>query len=466
MLLKYVYDEHLAQASYFVGCPGGGVALVIDPARNIDPYLRLQDETGLKIIGVAETHIHADFASGGRELAASTGAILYISGHGEDDLAYDFTTAGVNVRTVCDGDTIMVGDVELAVIHTPGHTPEHIIFQITDTGAHEPMGLFTGDALFAGDIGRPDLLDATGNAVGSSDGAARQQYENVQRFKQMPDYLQVWPGHGAGSACGKALGAVPSTTIGYEKRYNPAFQQPNAEAFVEWLLEGQPEPPHYFAQMKRVNRVGAALLDTLDTPEVLGEETLLAAVTEIRALVIDARSTDRFAQHHAHGTLNIPGTSRQFNTWAGWFVDYAAPTYLIADENDAGRLIGLLRAIGVDEIPGYFPAEIVEQYDAQLETVEPSEAFVQAQNGAVILDVRGKTERQEERIPDSLFMPMGEVANRLDELPRLQDIIVQCGSGVRSGIIASLLENYGFRVRNLAGGIEGWKRAGLPVENG
>ncbi|MBC7872284.1 MAG: MBL fold metallo-hydrolase, partial [Chitinophagaceae bacterium] len=309
MLLKYVYDDRLAQASYFIGCPGGGVAMVIDPARDITPYLQLEKETGLKIIGAAETHIHADFVSGGRELAAATGATLYLSAMGEGALAYDFAqveATGVSVVYVREGDTLNIGDVRLDVLYTPGHTPEHIIFQVTDTGADSSIGLFTGDCLFVGDVGRPDLLDATGNAVGTSEAGARQQYENVQRFKAMPDYLQVWPGHGAGSACGKALGAVPSTTIGYEKRFNPAFQQPDAEAFVAWLLDGQPEAPRYFAQMKRINRVGADLLHMLHDPTRLGEETLLAAVKEMDALVIDTRPSSKFAAGHVRGTLNIP----------------------------------------------------------------------------------------------------------------------------------------------------------------
>jgi len=469
MLLKYVYDDRLAQASYFIGCPGGGVAMVIDPARDITPYLQLEKETGLKIIGAAETHIHADFVSGGRELAAVTGATLYLSAMGEGALAYDFAQVaetGVSVVYVREGDTLHIGDVRLDVLYTPGHTPEHISFQVTDTGADSPIGLFTGDCLFVGDVGRPDLLDATGNAVGTSEGGARQQYENVQRLKAMPDYLQVWPGHGAGSACGKALGAVPSTTIGYEKRFNPAFQQPNPEAFVTWLLDGQPEPPRYFAQMKRVNRVGADLLHTLHDPARLGEETLLAAVKEMDALVIDTRPADKFAAGHVRGTLNIPAANQQFSTWVGWFVDYERPTYLVASQSEITHLLKVLRGIGVDEILGYFTLDIVEKYQWQIEQIAPETAYQQQQEGAMILDVRGASEREETHIPGSVFIPLGRVTEKMNELPHERTIITQCGSGVRSQIIASLLEGRGYHVLNLEGGMEAWQKAGLPQEQG
>ncbi|MBC7871188.1 MAG: MBL fold metallo-hydrolase, partial [Chitinophagaceae bacterium] len=356
--------------------------------------------------------------------------------------------------------------VRLDVLYTPGHTPEHIIFQVTDTGADSPIGLFTGDSLFVGDVGRPDLLDATGNAVGTSEAGARQQYENVQRLKAMPDYLQVWPGHGAGSACGKALGAVPSTTIGYEKRFNPAFQQPDAEAFVAWLLDGQPEAPRYFGQMKRLNRVGADLLHTLHEPMRLGEETLLAAVKEMDALVIDTRPSSKFAAGHVRGTLNIPGANQQFSTWAGWFVDYERPTYLVAAQSEIPHLLTALHGIGIDEILGYFTPDIAEKYQWQIEQIAPQTAYELQQEGVMILDVRGVSEREEIHIPGSIFIPLGQVTEKMNELPHERTIITQCGSGIRSQIIASLLEGRGYHVLNLEGGMEAWQKAGLPQEQG
>ncbi len=226
MLLKYIYDDRLAQASYLLACPASGEALVIDPARDISPYLKLAADHGLRIVRVAETHIHADYVSGGRELAARTSALLHLSGHGEAPLAYDFSDVEeAQVVYVCDGDHFMVGGVRVDVIHTPGHTPEHIAFLVTDTGADHPIGLFSGDCLFVGDVGRPDLLDATGMTSGTSEVGAHQQFESIQRLADLPDYLQVWPGHGAGSACGKALGAVPSTTYCVQNCYEAIKEQ-------------------------------------------------------------------------------------------------------------------------------------------------------------------------------------------------------------------------------------------------
>ncbi len=236
MLLKYFYDEKLAQASYLVGCAKTGEALVIDPMRNVTPYLRAAEKEGLRITHVTETHIHADFVSGSRELSATTGATIYLSDMGDDDWKYGYAD-DPRVMLVRDGDFFMVGNIKVDVLHTPGHTLEHIAFQITDTAAADrPIGVFTGDFLFVGDVGRPDLLEEAAGYKGTKEPGARMQYQTVQKFKTLPDYLQIWPGHGAGSACGKALGAIPSTTLGYEKLFNPAFQLADEDAFVRWLL--------------------------------------------------------------------------------------------------------------------------------------------------------------------------------------------------------------------------------------
>jgi len=214
MLLKYFNDSKLAQASYMVGCAQTGEALVVDPARDVTQYMQAAEQEGLRITHVTETHIHADFVSGSRELAARTGAMIYLSEMGGPE--WQSAYAGENnVIPVHDGDAWMVGNIRIEVVHTPGHTPEHISFLVTDTaGADEPIGVFTGDFIFVGDVGRPDLLEEAAGMLGTKEVGARQQFSSVARFKDMPDYLQIWPGHGAGSACGKALGAIPSTTLG------------------------------------------------------------------------------------------------------------------------------------------------------------------------------------------------------------------------------------------------------------
>lgn len=457
MLLQYFYDDSLAQASYMVACQACGEALIIDPARDITPYLQAAKAHNLRIAHVTETHIHADFVSGSRELAAQTGARLYLSGMGGADWQYGFTQG--DTVLLKDGDSWMVGNVRVDVLHTPGHTPEHLAFQITDTaGANRPMGIFTGDFLFVGDVGRPDLLEGFGS---SKEEGARGQFANLQRFKALPDYLQIWPGHGAGSACGKALGAVPSTTLGYEKLFNPAFQIDNEAAFVEWLLSDQPEVPRYFPHMKRVNKRGPALLADLAEPKLLPANQLASTLAS-GALVIDTRSRKAFAQNFVPGTVNIV---RGNNAFAGWFVDYAAPTYLIADDAQIETIVRDLRAIGVDDLPGYFTPDAVAEATAALRTIKATDLAAKADD-VYILDVRATSEYEAGHIANAHHIHYGHLRDHLNELPRDQEIVVQCASGVRSQIASSFLRGQGFtNITNLIGGIDAWQQADLPVEH-
>ena len=267
MLLRYFYDDKLAHASYMIGCQATGEAVIVDPNRDVDMYLQAAESNSMRIVGALETHIHADFVSGSRELAERTDAALYVSDEGDENWKYLFLD-GYKHQLLKDGDEFFVGNIKLTVMHTPGHTPEHISFLLTDTAkTDEPVGIFTGDFVFVGDIGRPDLLEEAAGMIGTADVGARQMFRSVKRFAALPDYLQVWPAHGAGSACGKALGAVPSTTVGYEKRFSWAFQIDDEEAFVDALLAGQPEAPKYFAEMKKVNKVGPTVLHGMPTPE-------------------------------------------------------------------------------------------------------------------------------------------------------------------------------------------------------
>ncbi|MBI1258566.1 MAG: MBL fold metallo-hydrolase [Chloroflexi bacterium] len=456
MLLKYFYDQALAQASYMVGCRETGEALVIDPARDISPYLAAAQAENLIITQVTETHIHADFVSGSRELAAQTGARLYLSALG----GYGFA----NPQTVLLRERArwMLGNVRVEVISTPGHTPEHLMFQVTDTkNASIPLGLFTGDCLFVGDVGRPDLLETALGISGATEQGARQQFANVERLKTMPDYLQIWPGHGAGSACGKALGELPSTTLGYEKRVNPAFQFKDEAAFVAWLLADQPETPPYFRQMKRVNQAGAALLASLDTPLPM-EGFILAELLKSGSLVIDTRTDDA----HVPGALHIL-PSDQFSTYAGWFINYDAPTHLIATPETIELLARELRAIGVDNLPGYFTPEELGDLDAHLATIRLREAAQGIEQGVLLLDVRGAQEFAEEHICGAINIPYGMLEQRLDELPPQRRVLLYCASGVRATIAASVLLKHGRgNFASIEGGLDAWKAAGLRVEQG
>lgn len=464
MILRYFYDERLAQASYLVGCAKTGEALVVDPARNVLPYLKAAEKEGLRISHVTETHIHADFVSGSRDLAVATGATIYLSDEGDALWKYAYAD-DPNVILVKDGDSWMVGNIRIEVMHTPGHTPEHIAFMLTDTaGANKPMGVFTGDFLFVGDVGRPDLLEEAAGFVGTKEVGARQQFTTVQRFKQLPDYLQIWPAHGAGSACGKALGAIPSTTLGYEKLFNPAFQINDRDAFVTWLLDGQPEPPHYFAQMKKVNKQGPALLRTLEQPAHF-ERPILDDVLQDSCQVFDLRSRGEFAWAHVPGVINIPATSTNYSTYVGWFVDFDRPLYIVVPSLDAlPGILSDLRAIGVDYIPGYFSPDVVAHNTQSLPVITAQELARRLPlNDITIVDVRGKSEYAEQHIAGSTHIPLGYLPKHLHQLPKDKPVITQCASGYRSQIAASILQAAGFKQAiTLNEGQEVWSKV-LPV---
>jgi hydroxyacylglutathione hydrolase len=462
MLLRYFYDRELAQASYMVGCQDCGEAIVIDPSRDITPYLEAAQQEGVRIAHVTETHIHADFVSGARELAA-LGAKLYLSGEGGAD--WQYTYGDDKTVLLHEGDSIRVGNVRLDVLHTPGHTPEHLVFAVTDTAtADEPLGLFTGDCLFVGDMGRPDLLETAAGVVGSKAAGAAGQFRNMQRLKALPDYLQVFPGHGAGSACGKALGAVPSSTLGYEKRFNPAFQHDDEAAFVAWLLADQPETPPYFAQMKRLNRDGAPLLRDLPAPAVLDAARLPELLAE-GALVIDTRPNADFAAAHINGTVSIEQGDK-FSTYAGDFIDYSRPYYLIADDDAMDTLMRSLHAIGADSVGGTFTPQSLT-FDSALPSVRPAEAAQRLANGTRLIDVRGSSEYAERHIAGAHFVPLQFLARDLDSIPHDQPLIIQCASGARSQIAASYLRSKGYSdVANMQGGMTGWRMARLPTVEG
>lgn len=465
MLIKRLYDTRLAQASYLVGCQSCGEALVIDPSRDADQYVAAAKSEGLRIAFVAETHIHADFVSGTRELAARTKAVPVLSSEGGADWSYRWAKQA-GARLVKDGDSFMAGNVKVDVLHTPGHTPEHISFQITDTKSTDrPMGVFTGDFIFVGDVGRPDLLERAAGVVGTMDAAARALFESLQRFKQNPDYLQIWPGHGAGSACGKALGAVPSSTLGYERFANWGLVTARAEDFVRMVLEGQPEPPAYFAVMKRVNRDGPRLLGTRERPARSGADDLAELAT--RATIVDTRRTADFAKGHVRGTLNVPfGDS--FPTYAGSVLPYDRPLTLVVPEQLLDEVLRSLSSVGLDDVAGWLPPDALRG-NGSLETttqVAARDVAPRLASGAVtVVDVRGRSEWDAGHLPGARHVPLGRIAASADELRKAGALVMQCETGSRSAIAASILLARGITsVANLAGGFNAWKEAGLPVE--
>ncbi|HEV2131014.1 MAG TPA: MBL fold metallo-hydrolase, partial [Longimicrobiaceae bacterium] len=345
MILKRFYDDKLAQASYLIGSSESGDALVVDANRDAEQYVTAAEGEGLRITHVTETHIHADYLSGSRELAARTGARLYLSAEGGEEWQYAFAEEEDAVL-LRDGDTFRVGNVQIDVLHTPGHTPEHLSFLVTDTTrADRPMGALTGDFIFVGDVGRPDLLEKAARAEGTMESAARTLYASLRRMSEQPDYLLLWPGHGAGSACGKGMSALPHSTLGYERMFNWAFNVRDEEEFVRTVLSGQPEPPRYFAQMKRLNREGPPVLGGLPHPERLPADRL-GELLEEEALVIDTRTFTAFGAGHVPGTINIP-LNYAFNTWAGWLIPFDRDFYLIVDDAEPARVEEAVRALAM-----------------------------------------------------------------------------------------------------------------------
>jgi hydroxyacylglutathione hydrolase len=472
VLIKYFYDEKLAHASYLVGCQAAGEAIVIDPNRDVDTYVQAAEANNMRIVGATETHIHADFVSGARELAERTGSKLYLSDEGDANWKYQYLD-NYDHQAVKDGDSFKVGNLRLDVLHTPGHTPEHISFLLTDGAKTDhPIGIFTGDFVFVGDIGRPDLLEEAAGLQGTADVGARQMYRSLKRFAALPDYLQVWPAHGAGSACGKALGAVPSTTVGYEKLFSWAFQfGENEEGFVEALLAGQPEAPKYFAEMKKVNKIGPKVLHGMPSPELLPASRLAELIAQ-RATVVDTRSAEEFAAGHVKGTINIPLAS--LAQWAGWLLDYENPFYLIIDPQDAPVAIHSLVYIGLDNAAGIFEQaaiRVLAQQGVQLETYDmasPDELADDIEKGDVVLvDVRGQSEWDESHIANAQHFMLGYLSDRSNEIINGKPIVVQCQTGVRAAIGASLLQAQGAqRVINMSGGIVAWQASGRPVTPG
>lgn len=310
MLFKHIYEEGLAQGSYFIGCQSQGTAIVVDPRRDIQVYLEEARKNGMKIAAVAETHIHADYLSGAREAGQGHRGPALPERRGRRKLEVQ-GPEGFDYQLVRDGDQIKLGNITLTVVHTPGHTPEHISFLVQDGAAASKPGFFlTGDFVFVGDVGRPDLLEEAAGIKGTAEPGARRMFKSLkEKFLTLPDYVQVWPGHGAGSACGKGLGAVASTTVGYERRFAwwaDYLQKGDEEGFVKALLSGQPEAPYYFAQMKRLNRDGMPILGQLPQPQLLTPEQFQRRLSE-GALLVDTRDKLAFAGGHLRGAINIPG---------------------------------------------------------------------------------------------------------------------------------------------------------------
>lgn len=462
MLLERIYDEDLSQASYIIGCQSTGKALVVDPRRDIQVYLDLAAHHGLSIAAVTETHIHADFLSGTRELTAATGATAYVSGEGGEDWQYGFTAQRLH-----HDDTLELGSITVTAKHTPGHTPEHLSYLITDGDVTDRPGYYlTGDFVFSGDLGRPDLLDeAAGGQDTRYDGAAQLFASLKASFIDLGDYIQVFPGHGSGSACGKALGALPSTTIGYERSFAwwaPYLERDDEQGFIDELLDGQPDAHAYFGRMKRQNRQGPAIMGERPTPREVTPEKLVAGLDSGDLALVDTRGVDEVHEGTVPGALSVPSLGKAA-THIGWAFDPesddAELVVLAPDAETARAYSDHFVRVGVDSLTGFIPT-LDHLPSHKPETVSPAvlEELLAEEGTALLLDVRGRTEHSAGTVPGASQLSSGKVLFHQDKLPAKDAgrIVTFCQSGVRNSVASSALRRAGYDVVELEGSYAGW----------
>ncbi|HHW83616.1 MAG TPA: MBL fold metallo-hydrolase [Actinomycetales bacterium] len=455
MLLERIYDQDLAQASYFIGCQAKGEAIVIDARRDISVYQDLAAKNGMTITKVTETHIHADYLSGSRELANATGAELFLSAEGGEDWQYDFEGTRLH-----DGDTIQLGNITIQARHTPGHTPEHLAFLITDGAFSDEPGYFiSGDFVFSGDLGRPDLLDEAAGGVNTRFEGAKQIFRSLKEvFLKLPDYVQVYPAHGSGSACGKALGALPSTTVGYEREFSwwgPYLRRDDEDGFIAELLDGQPDAHSYFGRMKRQNRQGPAILGERSEPQELEAADVARRLENLT--VVDTRNVNEVHEGTVEGSINVPDAGKMA-TYGAWAYDPETddrPLVLFApDAENAKRMENTLIRVGIDHVEGYVTSfEGLPQYVPA--TVEPAQ--LEETERELLLDVRDRQEHKDGHIPGSQQLSAARVLWNQDELPESGTIITYCQSGVRNSVAASAMRRAGHEVIELKGSYAAWK---------
>jgi hydroxyacylglutathione hydrolase len=469
VILQQRFVPGLAIVSHLIGDETTGEAAVVDPTRDVDEFIRLAADNGLRISHILETHVHADFVSGSKELKARlAGApVIHCSGMGGDEW-----TATYADHTVKEGDEIRLGPVRLQAAHMPGHTPEHVCWAVFDDSRSReiPWLLFSGDFLFVGDVGRPDLLGEEAQKQ-----LARQLYQSLfEKLDRIPDVTEILPAHGAGSLCGKAMSSRRSSTVGFERQFNPALKRKPEEQWVRDLMAGMPPAPPYFRRMKQVNKEG---------PEVLGTDTpppARCAPREVerrlgqKGLVVDVRSKEAFAAAHIPASLNIP-FGPMLPTWAGWVLPYDQPLLLVTESPAQVQAAAthLLR-VGFDNLAGVLEGGM-EAWEtaglpltslATLSAQELGRRLRQKREDVVVLDVRTDAEWSAGHIEGARHIMLGKLPERLAEVPRNTPVVVVCASGYRGAIAGSLLRREGYpQVSNVVGGMRAWQAAGLPMSH-
>ena len=461
MIIDRIFTPGLAQVAYLVADEAGGEVAVIDPRRDVDAYVEWADLHNVRITAILETHVHADFVSGGRELALRTDAPVYTSRLGEQDFPHE---------PLDDGDEVRVGRLRLRAFWTPGHTPEHMSFLLLEAeDATDPVALFSGDFIFVGDVGRPDLLGEE-----QRDALSNQLYESVaERMAPFRDDLVIYPGHTAGSACGKKIGDAPHTSLGLERIGNYAFRASSRERFVREVMENMPKPPTYYPVLKMVNKRGATLLADLPQPRPMSADDVDAAMAD-GALVIDTRDIGAFGREHIADSV-FAGFGPNFHAWVGWIAPYDREVVVVPrGAGTVDEVVTALRQIGVDRVAGYLDGGI----DAWTRAGKPTRSLPQISvtelaerldggGDLVVLDVRSPEEFAQGHIDGARHVFAGDLAQGADVpsgLDRSARIAVICGSGYRSSVASSLLMRRGFTNRiNVVGGMGAWDSARLPT---
>jgi hydroxyacylglutathione hydrolase len=456
VVFERVRTDGLAHLSYLIGDRTTGRAAVIDPRRDVDVYLDLARRHGLTITDAVETHIHADFVSGSRELAARTGtARVHVSVEG--GASYGFAHEPLH-----DGSRIELGAVVLTGVHTPGHTPEHLAYLATNEG--QPWGFFSGDFLFAGSVGRPDLLGAA-----QTPGLARALYRSLRTvLAPLPDALPLYPAHGAGSPCGANIGDREST-IGHERRHNPALQFGDESAFINWVLRTAPPMPRYYPRMKRINAQGPDILNGLPAVEWMEAPAFRRRLAAGKVQLIDNRTMLGFGRGHIGGAWNI-GPRPELSLWAGWMLDPQKPIALVlARDEDLPEVLCQLLRVGFTKFAGYLKGGMEAWATAGLPVKRLDQLPVHELNGLPLgdlqlLDVRTPHEWDLGHLPGARYLFLGELPEKLEGLNPDKPVVVYCASGFRSSLAASMLQASGFaNVQNVPGGYTAWTAADFQI---
>lgn len=453
MLFERIYDETLSQASYIIA-NSNKEAIVIDPKRDVDTYLDFATKHELKIKYVTETHIHADYLSGARELAKAANAQMMLSAEGGDNWKYEFPHL-----PLVNNQIIYLGEIHLQVMHTPGHTPESITFLVKNTNKpNDPIKAITGDFIFVGDVGRPDLLEKAAGQKGSQFEGAYQLFTSLNQFIKLPKNTEIWPGHGAGSFCGKSLSNIPQSTLEQEIATSPAFQYLNdKDAFTKFILDGQPEPPKYFAVMKQWNKSVRPLL--IEVPKIQNLSTVeLENAIKNNVLVIDARKKEEVAKGFIPGSLHIPN-NKSFPTFVGSLLDYDQQLILIVNENELEDITRKLMRIGMTNIYGYITDISDFSNQKKVNNITIDEVKKKLNDPTIqIVDVRTTSEFESGHIQGAINISLNSLAENSSKINKETPVIIHCQSGVRAAMAYSILEKLGFtNILNYSGSINEWE---------